>query len=472
MIVLIIEDTLGVIEELTGSLTDLNGNLHLAKSRDAALKLLSDLPQIDVAVLDLKIPTADDRLDADVEHGLLVLEALQRHHPGTPVKVFTSFGSEDIYADRVLPLQRQIDLWGEGTEYGVVAIFRKNKLREVIAQVLGVGTKLLELGTEVELNSDFARESIDDRIIRTFARRQKARTARISRLSGGLSGSKVYRLTLNDDRGALRLISVAKLDTLSNISQEYAAYTSEVVRLPNGSFSGYVDSVRNGCGQRGGLFYQLLDGYDANLFDVIASDEPAAVRIVGILQNFTSSWYSGIPQSQGTIGAIRAAMLRDSHMGSVAPYLDGIDFARFERRSIQQVWCTQHGDLHGGNVLIRNQVTPVLIDFGRVSPMTASLDPLTLELSLLFHPDARDRFTWKPNVSVWRDIDEYAKGCPYPGVLRACRTWTTSVCAGQREVYATIYAYAMRQFRFVGAGVNAGLAREFVQMAISELART
>src|SRR6185437_9903451 len=167
MIVLIIEDTLGVIEELTGSLTDLNGNLHLAKSRDAALKLLSDLPQIDVAVLDLKIPTADDRLDADVEHGLLVLEALQRHHPGTPVKVFTSFGSEDIYADRVLPLQRQIDLWGEGTEYGVVAIFRKNKLREVIAQVLGVGTKLLELGTEVELNSDFARESIDDRIIRT-----------------------------------------------------------------------------------------------------------------------------------------------------------------------------------------------------------------------------------------------------------------------------------------------------------------
>ena len=56
-----------------------------------------------------------------------------------------------------------------------------------------------------------------------------------------------------------------------------------------------------------------------------------------------------------------------------------------ERRQVQTRWCCVHGDLHGANVLARKDGECVIIDFGDVGDGPASLDPITLELSLLFH---------------------------------------------------------------------------------------
>ncbi len=54
----------------------------------------------------------------------------------------------------------------------------------------------------------------------------------------------------------------------------------------------------------------------------------------------------------------------------------------FEDRNIQVRWCCAHGDLHGHNVLVATDGSACLIDYGDVMDAPASLDPVTLELSL------------------------------------------------------------------------------------------
>jgi len=42
------------------------------------------------------------------------------------------------------------------------------------------------------------------------------------------------------------------------------------------------------------------------------------------------------------------------------------------------------------NVLVPDDGQPMIIDFAAVGSRPASVDPVTLELSMIFHPDARE----------------------------------------------------------------------------------
>ena len=59
----------------------------------------------------------------------------------------------------------------------------------------------------------------------------------------------------------------------------------------------------------------------------------------------------------------------------------------------------------------------MLIDYGDVRRANAALDPVTLELSAVFHPDIAGVLGDWPTVdqiSNWADIDAYCKNCPTP----------------------------------------------------------
>jgi hypothetical protein len=120
-----------------------------------------------------------------------------------------------------------------------------------------------------------------------------------------------------------------------------------------------------------------------------------------------------------------------------------------------------HGDLHGFNVLVNDQNEPTLIDYGEVRKANGALDPVTLELSILFHPGIRGRFGDWPSVeqaAQWADMDSYLAGCPVSEFVRACRGWATVAAAGTDELLATAYAYALRQTKYGDAGTELALA--------------
>jgi hypothetical protein len=102
-------------------------------------------------------------------------------------------------------------------------------------------------------------------------------------------------------------------------------------------------------------------------------------------------------------------------------------------------------------VLIRDGETPLLIDYGAVEWAPACVDPLILELSLLFHPECRRVAAPWPSADqalAWPGLDEYIKGTRLAPFIRACRDWAFAAEPLDKGVYATAYAFAARQLKF------------------------
>ena len=109
-----------------------------------------------------------------------------------------------------------------------------------------------------------------------------------------------------------------------------------------------------------------------------------------------------------------------------------------------------HGDLHGSNIFV-SPAGAQLIDYGDVGTAAASLDPVTLELSLFFHPDAPYRDGVWPSLEQagsWGDLSTYIAACPFPDFVRDCRRWALRAGAGNREVAACAYGYLLRQLKY------------------------
>lgn len=149
--------------------------------------------------------------------------------------------------------------------------------------------------------------------------------------------------------------------------------------------------------------------------------------------------------------AIRRGVVTDeelSEFAATAPAIDHLEGAEVEvSRGIQ------HRDLHGLNVLVSDSNDPLLIDYDNFAVANAALDPVTLELSAVFHRDAgaqraRGRWPAPDQARAWRELDRYLEDCPYPEAIRACREWAEAAAASPAEVDATLLSVALRQFWF------------------------
>lgn len=92
----------------------------------------------------------------------------------------------------------------------------------------------------------------------------------------------------------------------------------------------------------------------------------------------------------------------------------------------------------------------MVIDYPDTGGAFASLDPIALELSTIFHKDAPDRAGWPTEAQAgqWTDLDAFCMGSAYELFIRACRAWAESVAASPQEVLAVAYSYALRQLKY------------------------
>jgi hypothetical protein len=112
----------------------------------------------------------------------------------------------------------------------------------------------------------------------------------------------------------------------------------------------------------------------------------------------------------------------------------------------------------------------MLIDFGDAGSTVAATDPVTLELSTIFHLQRSTLPAGWPTearMTHWVAVDQYVEGCAFAPFIRACRAWANAEAGSPDEVVAVAYAYALRQLKYDDTDTT--LARTLIRACIAHL---
>ena len=254
--------------------------------------------------------------------------------------------------------------------------------------------------------------------------------------------------------------AVAKLSTHAEVRKEGLRYDTHVARLPPSATPRKLETLEFGASKLAGIFFGLADGFDRSAFDIAASASIRSGPVIGNLRKITAPWIHGVPETRRSIKELRRRTLDDVSLMELRLKFDLDWVDEFENRHIQVRWGCGHGDLHGSNILVSPEAV-TLIDYGDVGDGPASLDPVTLELSLMFHPDgpaARGPWPSSESARAWGDMNVYVHGCPFAVFVRECRAWAVDVAAGSREVAAAAYSYLVRQLKYADTDKEVALA--------------
>jgi DNA-binding NarL/FixJ family response regulator len=449
MKVLLVEDDLSFSAVLEETLTEIPRlELFIARSRDSAVAHLQRA-EFDLIINDLVIPTADGQLDAVAEHGEAVLAHVRRHCPGTPVVILSAFGSQPFAVETVREATR-VDVVGDRVPTTMTGYYSKDEVAQCVANIASLNERIRQTdGIEIR-RAGTSLTSAEERLVRIFARRMQGHLVEVERIGGGFSETSTLRVSVTGSEGQLNALVFAKIGSLNELADEatrYSRYVSPL--LPIGSFSSLVDRIDGGAGSQGALFYQLGEPM-SSLFELVGRNEGKAVKAVNALREHTKPWYVDAPKGQVRVGDIRFAVEGEEDSGASAIFLTE-RLARIESQTVLSARSVQHGDLHGENVLIGRK-GPVVIDFGTVRELFAGFDAVTLELSLLFHPDGRKLLgSWpsKAQLEGWFNLTAYTKDCPIPAFVSASREWALAVSQSDRALLAMVYAYCVRQLRYL-----------------------
>lgn len=459
--ILIVEDDGACVDELRAVLASLPGksDIRVASSRDEAFLVLED-SFLDLVILDLNIPTASGFLDTDPEHGHAVFNRIRIAAPGTPIFVLTGSPAEDFLSALVMTHQQQVDIWSGGKNTGTILFLKKyeiDKCPEVLAPIVSAVASL----SDVELERGSLDLSVEeDRLIRIFAKRFRGTRCVVSGLRSGLSGARIIRLRVTDYQGVLVHDAVAKLSTHAEVRKEGLRYDTHVVRLHPSATPRKLATLEFGASKIAGIFFGLADGFDKSAFDIAGISPAKSQSVIRSLKEVTARWIDGVPETRKTIKEVRRRTLNDESLNEIRLRFDLRWIDEFESREIQTRWGCGHGDLHGSNILVSEQGV-TLIDYGDVGDGPASLDAVTLELSLLFHPDSpQTNGPWPSHegARAWGDMDAYLIGCPFAEFVRECRDWAVDVAAGNREIAASAYSYLVRQLKYGDTNKEVALA--------------
>lgn len=412
--------------------------------------------EYDLIVCDLALPTDSRLLEPDTAEGLRLFQLIRERSQGTPVIVLS--GHADLHMMQTFfKANRTADLYGQLTENPLVQFYAKEDLPDCVDNVKAhiAKTRMLDQvrvtppkGVDLSLS--------DERALRIYARRNGAVLATLDPLDGGLSGAKTFRMTLTDAAGDRCGVVVAKLGELRKVVQEAGRYEQLAAKLPVGLGALVLYVVQAGAGRRGALIYQLADEHTESLFGLVASDDPAALTAAERLQARLTEWVSSAPVVVRSLAEIRRGSIADMELRR-----SGLNLPDERDIDVMVREALAHGDLHGFNVLVTPRGEPTLIDYGEVRRAPAALDPLTLELSLIFHPNmARNLGVWpsEEQAKRWMEIDFYSRGCPFEDFVRACRSWAYEVAANADEVAAIAYAYSLRQAKYGNPTLGVALA--------------
>jgi CheY-like chemotaxis protein len=448
MRILLVENEVSSVDTFNEELrlAGIDADVVVVASRDSALARLSD-DEFDVIMCDLRIPSTDGALDEEDQHGVLVIREATASHPITPILILSGFGSIDNIGELVNRPQR--DLYGTFQQVSMVRHTPKKNYAQCIEELRTIAGELKSLD-EINIRGPLELTEGDGHALRVYARPRGGSTIRIEPVSSGLSDAIPLRVAIHGSEDDLRGSAFAKIDTSAAIDSEelrFRTYVNGV--LPAGSFAPVADKVLT-YGGRAALVYSLVGGDPRSLFAVLGADQALAVRIVERLHEQEARyWTTGAPTERVTVGDIRVS--RAGRDDLIALHLGDLDWKWLEAQEVVVRRAPQHGDLHGENILVDDTDRPFLIDFAQTGPAAVSLDPLELELSLLFHHRGREIASGWPSASElahWSIVADYAITSPVGEFVRATRRWAAENGEGSRPVLANAYGHSVRQLAY------------------------
>jgi hypothetical protein len=372
--------------------------------------------------------------------------------PGTSVWFLTGTVDPDFPVEVLNAHGNRGDIHCCGREDSLYRVFWKNKMTDCIGAVRSFRADVQQtdqihlnyVGAPINLRAE------EIRLLRLFGRTHGGARIEIRPLSGGLSGARVLRVTVLNAAGAPQIMSVAKVGTFNAIAVERTKYHAEVVRLAPGSFPQVTAEIGLGAGGFASIFYGVVGAEVKSLFDVLVDDAAAGAAVPAQLRTDQATWHGARQLEKLRVSTIRRSLIGDVVLQGLGDELVGIDLGPVETIEVDVARCIQHGDLHCANVLFDDLVRPMVIDYPEVGRSLASLDPVSLELSTIFHRDAPNRGGWPSSDQAenWTDIDQFCAGSPYEAYLRACRTWALENAGSEQEVWAVGYSYALRQLKY------------------------
>ncbi len=411
--------------------------------------------EYDLVICDLALPADDRNLDPEVQEGLRLFELIRERAPGTPLVILSGNLTRQI-VQGFLKTSRSADIYGRRTEEPLIRAFGKEELQECIELVQTHIARTKALDT-LELEGDVGELSVSDRrALRIYGRRLGAALATVEALSGGLSGSSTLRVSYREpDRKVIGSV-VVKLGALRRVISEADRYHTLEAKMPFGLGAHVLDVVQAGAGLRGALIYQLADEYTESLFGLLEKRSGLAVTATHRLGEQMRTWATDAPVVVQTLAQVRRLLITDEEVLET-----GVELPPDRDVEVRVRSTRAHGDLHGLNVLVNDRGEPALIDYGEAMLANAALDPVTLELSVLYHPAMAGRLDGWPSLEQarrWEDLDAYCDGCPIEEFVRACRAWAVDVSAGAEELLASAYAYSLRQVKYGDAAADLGRA--------------
>lgn len=405
----------------------------------------------DLVILDLNMPSVPSGLEKNVENGQKLFYLIQKIMPGTPIYILT--GSDlDSFATGLSRHGEQVRLWGAGKEFPTVLYFRKNKAPELIEELSGVYHEILSVNA-IAINTRgkaivFAKGQ--ERALKTFVRSMGGVDGVYYPLSG-LSGSLVGRIEVRDVRLHTIGAFVVKLGLASKIQKENESYARYVRLMAINTFTPLLSGIDKGLKEYSAIFYTLAEGYKETLFEVVRRDTVAAVEVIQKVRASLERWSAVREVSKVSVGEIRRAKLPDEDFNALIEQHGLEHLRKIEGIHVSASSSCIHGDLHGGNILVNRTGTPVLIDFGDVGFGFTGLDPITLEMSLVFHPDcvlSGVSQEIRSFLTHWPVVDGYCQNNPFGNIVKYCRDWAYDISGDDRSVLAAGYAFALRQLKY------------------------
>jgi CheY-like chemotaxis protein len=467
MRLLFVEDDTTFASEVEPALARHCDDVAWVRSRNSALQALAST-SFDLIILDRKLPTADDVLDDHEDHGWEVFQSIREHSPGTPVWFLTGTEDPDFAADINNEYGRTVDLHGHGTAEQMYRVFWKRRISDCLKSVRRFAEERRVLGAialthpvNLQLNAE------ECQVLRLYSRRNLGALAVVSSLNGGLSNSRVLKIVVKAADGRILSTAAAKVSKLAETAAEAGRYHAEISRLAPGGFPQLAATIEVGAGNVGGLFYGMVGDNVRSLFDKLIDGDASVVTVPSELRGLFSPWYDGRRQENVQIAQIRRKFVSDPVLHRIRAELDGLDLGAIENRTIIASVCSQHRDLHCANVVFDAMQRAMLIDFGDTGTSYAAADPVTLELSTVFHSQHANLPAGWPvevNLLAWPDVAVFTGGCTFAPFIQACREWANAEAGSPDEVIAVGYGYAMRQLKY--PDTDKRLARALIRSCI------
>ena len=450
MRVLIVEDDIDMAALLQTSLGDLNPpvNTVVARSRSSGIDALQRV-EFDFIICDLRLPPNDGGLDTAEAHGLAVQGMAREVCPGTPCLFFTGFGTSQFVLDQ-LSSGPTHDILGTGEPFGMTQLLPKDRFMDCVNRIRSFNSELATLDSIAfkPIGADFVIDEYEQRALRLLARPLGGTNISASAL-GGLSGAQTLKIVIKNDAGHIIATYFVKIGSRADMEKERQNNNVHVSSLlPMGKFPTLIHAIEAGIGTREALVYQLADEYQESLFDVLARCESEAITIIEDVRSTFARWATPTRREVFCVGELRALRMNDSEFQKFRGDLGATD--GFEEIQQELVTSRQHGDLHGLNVLCNSSGNAAIIDFGNVGFAPSCIDPIVLEMSVLFHKDSPFQGnSWPTNEQseAWFDLETYLLGCPIPNFISKCRDWAREV-SRPTDLPPVVYAEAVRQLKY------------------------